>query len=421
MAKVSVKLFAGSALFLLGGAVALGSGISWAEEGYQGRLFDVDIEKLPRTAEESTSLLDFFKERTRFGYGVDAVYTNNFFLKDNNKQEEYIITPEVEVFFNDPRGSSIYGIDYEVNAHRYYFQRVAAIDQDLHAFLDVDPGGRYKFGLTYDFGVSNSFVFGRQPGVDVIQRSTTLRQNINHDVGGSFRYALNETNSLVLGGSYSLDKNVQPKDLLSDREILSLSADVDHDLLPEWVLFGGYAYAKTTIPSDKRKDSDANGIRIGLRHELSEISKLETALTVSQTTFGSGQKSTNPDFDGLWEYEVGPRTKLKFKYKDTHTASFLSDRLQFRSINPSCEVIYELTPLIQLTGKGSFERQLVKGADLLAEVTQGQKSSSRFGLGSILDWQVREKIHFKVNYQYVRAKTADYTTQTVIVQIHAEF
>ena len=379
-----------------------------------------DIKELPRKAEPSDSLFSYFKDRTQTAYGFEENYRDNLLSKDNNKQEEFISTLEGEIFFSDPRGSVLYGLDYEVNLRRYYFKRVQAADQDFHAFLDIDPGGRYKYGFRYDFTVDNSFTFGtREPGIDTIQRSTQLIRDHSHNFGASYRYALNDTNSLVPRATYSIDRTIRPvTSKFADRTVLTTSLDIDHDLKPDWILFGGYGFEDSRIPIDSRKDSQGHGIHAGLRYELSQITDLETEFSIIRREYKTGKSSAGPASRLTGKHLLNPRTTLKFNCASSSIPSYSSTSLEFHNMSLAGETTYELTPLVKVTLGGAYDRATPKKDSSLGGTTpQSTKASNRFSLKTAVEWDLRDNLHLSLYYTYTRAKESDFTTNNVVLQI----
>jgi len=425
VAQNHVKTFAAGTRRSLVGACA--AALLWAhpaqaEERVGTPIMPEHIEELPRNAEPSASLFSYLKDRTRLAYGFEENYRDNLLAQDNNRQEEFMSTLEGEIFFSDPRGTLLYGTDYEFNARRYHHKNVEALDQDAHAFLDVDPGGRYKYGFRYDFYLNNSFTFGRESDVDVIQRFAQLRTDVRHSVSGSYRYALNDTNALVPSVSYKVYEVIRPSSAnATDRNTLTAKLDMDHDLSPALVFFGGYEFEDAVIPSDSRKDSQAHGIHVGLRHELSQISSLKSELSFVRREFNIGKTFSTPDFLLEWKYLLNPRTTLKFKYTDSNLPSYDSNLLEFRSSSFDGEAAYDLTPLIRTSFGGSYDRTKSTADSLLPGAPSTLTTASdRYGLRAAVEWDIIEKLHVSIYYRYSRATTADYTENNVTIQIEKE-
>ncbi len=398
---------------------------AWSEERAGTPIMPENIEDLPRKAEPSDSLFSYFKDRTQIAYGFEENYRDNLLSQDNNKVEEFISTLEGEIFFSDPRGSVLYGLDYEVNFRRYYFKRVQAADQDFHAFLDIDPGGRYKYGVRYDFTVDNSFTFGvNKPGVDTIQRSTQLIRDHSHNFGASYRYALNDTNSLIPSATYSIDQTVRPVTLkFADRTVFTAALDIDHDLNPNWIISGGYGFEDLRIPTDSRKDAQSHGIHAGLQYELSEITSLETEFSIIRREFKTGKISTGPASSLQGTHLLNPRTFLAFNYTNSNIPSYSAASLEFQNSSFSGSTTYELTPLVKVTLGGTYDRKTPKKNSSLpgGATPQSTKASNQFSLKTTVEWDVRDSLHVSLFYTYFRAKESDLTSNNVVLQIEKAF
>jgi len=390
---------------------------AWGAE--QGRIVPVDIEQLPRTAERSESLLQFFRDRTKLGVGFDEVFDSNVFLQDNNPQEDYISTLEAQFVFIDPRGSFLYGLTHEINAFRYHRKDVNAINHDFLAFLDWDPGGRYQSRSDYKLITHNGLLLGPAE-IDILRRNADFQRTVEHTWKTQFRYALNETNYLVPQVNYLLYDDQSRSDADTDRRRLVAIVDVDHDLKPEWTLFGGYEFDDVTIPGNKRKDSQGHSVRLGTRYELKEVSKLNALLKFQHREWESQQQRNTLSYILTWNYQLGPRTETTLAYADDRIPSFSADRLQFRSSRPSFKALYELTSLTKLNFSAEYEKQRSSGRDVLTGAAATATKSNRYGISAGLLWQFREKAHATLDYSFSRSKKNDYTNHTWIFGIETE-
>ena len=383
----------------------------------------IDVEKLPRQVGEPQTLLEFFGERTRVGYGFEETYNDNLLLQEDNKKqkEELISTLESEIFFTDPRGAVLYGADWEVNAFRYHHRDLQAINHDAKAFLDVDPGGRYKYGLQYKLNISNSLVFGPEQ-IDLLRRSSKFQKIVDQDWNGKVTFALNKKNNLVPQLEYETFDDHSATDASTDHNQLRAIVDIDHDLKPEWVLFGGYEFGDVQFPKNDLKNFQSHALRFGTRYGLTELVDLELLFKMERHEFESGGHSTSPGTEGKWTYQAGPRTTLSLKFSDGRGASYSSERLQFRSSGASGEIRYQLTPLTELTLGGGFEKQQSDRKDALSGTTSAAATkSSRYSFTTGTLWQFRHNAHVELGYSLNRSKTSDYTSHVVRLSIEAAF
>ncbi len=394
--------------------------LSLASPARAGRIGDDENPwgELPRQGQESNSLLEFFKERTHIGYGFDEEYFSNYFLEDNNKQNEFISTVEAELFFADPRGSVLYGAGWEINAFRHHRADANAVDHDVRGFFDYDAGGRLQYRLDYQLNTSNTLLYGVR-GIDLIRRSRDFQRSVKHEWLSKLQYALNETNALVPRVSYSLLDDQTVNDASGDRREFRAILDIDHDLKPGWTVFTGYGFKDVQIRGNKIKNSDTHSIRLGTRYDLTDLVKLDLTLTGERRVFKDKSHANNFGMDGKWEYQAGPRTLLTLGYVDAHTASFAEGRRQFRSMRPTTKVSYDLTSLIKLKVELAYERQIsAAGDDLSGSSTE--IVSSYFDLGTGLEWSLRESTKVTLDYRFNRSKTADYTGHYLMVGFESE-
>ena len=401
-------------VFLIG----MSASNAWASE--RPSLLTIDVDQLPRTSEKPESIKEFFKERTIFALGFDEVFDSNVFLKDNDAQEDYVTYLESQVAFIDPRGTIVYGLTHEINAFRYHIKNQNAIDHDFRAFFDIDPGGRYQFRSNYKLITANRLVLG--PGsIDVIRRYSGFQRQVEHTWDAKLRYALNDTNGLVPQAEYSLLDDQAVFDADTDRKTLKAIIDLDHDLKPDWTLYGGYEFDDVILPARELKSSENHGARLGLRHELTKTTDLDLLLKFEHRRWRTDQQGNNLSFFGNWTRELGPRTTLALSYVDERIPSYAASRLQFRSVRPGLQLVYELTPLTIFKAGAGYEKQRSSGQDVLKESPATTVTSSRYSFKAGLDWQFREKAHMTLDYSFARSKTGDYTQHVWVFGAEAEF
>ncbi len=371
--------------------------------------------------EEPESWTEFFKHRIKVGAGFDEEYNDNILLQDNKKQDEWTSTVEALLLFNDPRGSLLYGTSYEVNAFRLHRSDNNAVDHDFLVYVDYDPGGRLQLHGEYALATQHYLLFGDEE-IDVLRRSSSFQEMLITTWRGKAQYALNSTNALVQQLTHSFMDDHTSSDENSDRKTLNFIADMDHDLTPTWVLFGGYIFEDSSLPKNPLKDSQSHGGRLGVRHSLTEIQDLTLTFTVQQVEFAEGSSSTNMGFTGKWMYELGPRTQLILKYNDGYGTSFSGARRQFRGRSPAANLKYELTPLIDLTASASYGLQASGSQEVKAgEEPIHAESQKRYGVGLGLDWRITENGSISFSYGYGRSPSRDTTSSRAAVGFETSF
>ena len=368
----------------------------------------LDISKIPRPPEKPESILEFFRERTHFGYGLNEWIFDNFFFQDNNKQEEELSILEGKVLFADPRGSLLYGVAYDGNAARYHRLSKGKMDHDVKTFFHFDPGGRFQLGGAYGLSVNNSLVVGPD-SVDILRRSKDFQRFAEHKWNVDWRYDLDSIHSLDSKTSYSILDDQTVNDADTDRKKLTTSLDLNHILKPGWTLSGGYEFRHVFIPGNKLKSSNTHALRLGTHYILTDLVDLDTIFTLGSTESKDGTKDTEPGLTGTWEYKAGPRTTLKLTYGDQRRVSYAVSRRRFRDRNTSVDVFYLLTPLVELTAGAHYEKQISEGGDVLQGTTASTATSRSYNLKFGIHWKVRENAKFLVDYTYSRSKSADYT------------
>lgn len=401
--------------------------IAWAEDGIPEPQLDaraqpllIDPEEIPKVRPEQQGFLSYLRERTHFGIGFDEQYDSNIFLeRDTFRREDYVSTLEGDVFFADPKGALLYGFEHEINAFRYHKLDANAINHDLSSFVDLDPGGRVQWGLTYNMNAHNA-LHQNPLTSDLTRSSADFQRSVAHSWGAKMKYALSERNYLVPQVTYSLHDDQTVNDSDTDRKFFSAILDWDHDVTPTWVLFGGYEFNKTHVPGNKIRDADVHSVRLGARHDLSQISELEATFKIGRREIKSGQEATEFGFDGKWKYALGPRTSLTLLYLDQQGTSLAAGRSRFRSSQPSIKLSYVLSPLTEFNLEALYSRQKSSARDVLPGATATATRSSLYQLKSGILWRVREKAKITLDYQLTRSKTGDYTDQTVTLGFEAE-
>ncbi|MBI3333333.1 MAG: hypothetical protein HYZ93_04505 [Candidatus Omnitrophica bacterium] len=371
--------------------------------------------------EESESLLGFLKQRIHIGVGFDEVFNDNVFLRDNNKKEDLISALGGQLLFADPRGSLLYGVGYGARAFRYHRADANAIDHDVRAFLDVDPGGRYQYQMAYRLTAKNTLVQGPE-GIDLLRRSSggDFQRTVTHTWNTKLKYSLNEVNQLVPQMLYSLKDDQVSDDADTDQKLWQTILDLDHAVNPTWTLYGGYGFTDVIIPGDKLKNSEGHGLRLGVRHEVSEIAHLDLLFNFEHREWKSKQQANNFGVEGKWAYQVGPRTSLLVGYLDQQIPSATASRLQFRERKQSIGIAYEATPLTTLLAGASYEKQQSGGGDVITGTTAPAVVSRLYNLGAGLKWQVREQAFVTLDGQYARSKSGDYTVRLVSLKFEME-
>ena len=407
------RILLGMAALLAAGCPAYAVGESYVS-ALDREPAKVDLRGITAKEGESETLLSFFKNRTQTGVGFDEEYTDNVFLQDNAKRDDFITTLESLILFADPRGALLYGFRYEVNAYRYHHLNANAVDHDFLAFADFDTGGRLVYHLDYALNVNNSLVSGTN-GTDIIRRSTDFQRSVEHSWLAKAKYALNDNNYLVAQGHYSLFDDQSVNDASSDRKRFRGTLDLDHDLTSTWTVLGGYIYEDFFVPGDKSKSAERQGGRLGARYELTETQKLDAAFELKHTTFKGGQTSLDPSFAGNFIYQVGPRTTLTFGYSDKRDVSFVSGRLHYRDRSPVIGALYDLTPLVQLHSEANYSKQTSSQSDSLTSSGLGPEKQTVYSLTAGFKWEVREQAHITADYTYSRSTTRDYTNNTLTV------
>lgn len=365
--------------------------------------------KLQVYAEKPENLAEFFKHRIQLGTGFDEEYNDNLLLQDNKKQDEWVSTLESLLLFNDPRGELLYGTRYEVNAYRYHRTNNNAIDHDFLIYANYNPGGRIQYHMEYGLEISHYLLFGDKQ-IDILRRSSKFQELVQTVWRGKAQYALNTTNHFIPQLIISTLDDRSLNDTNADRKSWDFIADLDHDLTPTWTLFGGYTRNNILLPKSKTKNSQSHGGRLGVRHALTETEDLDATFSVQRVEFKDGGTSTHMGFVGKWIYQAGPRTKLEFKYSDTHGTSFSVGRREFHGQIPSVKVQYELTPLIDLAVSADYNLQTSSSQEVAAGTAPiHSEKQTGYGLGLGVEWRFKENGHITMDYSRGRSYSRDVT------------
>ena len=372
----------------------------------------------PIAREESEGFFKFLSERTQIGYGAEAEYNDNVFLQDNNRKTDYINTLEGVLFYNDPRGTLLYGSQWEVNALRYMHLNKNAINHDVVSYFDFDPGGRYQIHFTHYLDAQNRLVFGA-PGVDLLRRGTDFQRSVEHKFEPRFRYALNEDDALTLQSDYSLFDDQVQNDASTDRRIFKSTLDWNHNLTRTWSLYGGTLYDDRDVPGDKRKSSTAYGGRLGARYELTRTETFQAVAELGRSKTHVQQKRyTDLDYSVSWLHALNSRTDLELALNDGRRTSYAAAQSDFRSTASTFRIAYALTPLITTEVHGLYERQktVVRG-----NYTGPLEKHRQWNLGLDLVWQIRDQVKIKLFYTHERSTTRDFTARKLHLQLEGTF
>lgn len=369
------------------------------------------------SAEEPTSFLKFLAGRTQLGLGYDAVFDDNVFLKDNDDKDDIIQTVEGILIFNDPRGSILYGAQYEVNAFRYIRQNANAVNHDLVAYFDLDPGGRTRFRADYNLDVNNGLTFGTV-GVDILRTGADFQRTVEHKGSLQIKYTLSQRNSLSTAVSYLAFDDQTANDASTDRQKLRSTLDFNHELTPIWTVFTGTAFEKISVPGDKLKNDDTYAGRLGTRYDLGPSEKLDVTFELRRPKFKEKERETDPSFTGSWTHLINPRATLTAGYTDKRVTSFATGRSQFRSRIPQVSVAYLLTPRVTTTLSGSYEKQKSGSSDSASGTALVHRQHN---LRAGLKWQVREQMFLTLDYSNTRSKSRDITSRIFSFGVETSF
>jgi hypothetical protein len=364
--------------------------------------------------EEPVSFFKFIAERTQIGLGYDAVFDDNILLEDNLKRDDIIQTIEGVLTFHDPRGSILYGAQYEVNAFRYTRSNVSAVNHDLVAYFDLDPGGRTRFRTDYTLTATNSLTFGTV-GVDILRTGTDFQRTVEHAGTAHVRYELTKTNHLSAGVLYSVFDDQTVNDASTDRQHFRSTLDLNHELTPTWTLFTGTAFETISVPGDKMKNDNAYGGRLGARYDLNPSERLDATFELQRPQFKDKERDTDLNFAGTWTHLISRRTKMILGVSDARKTSFASGRSQFRSRVPNLSIDHALTPRVTATFKTSYEKQ--------RSTVSGDSTPvyRQYNLRGALKWQVREQLYLTLEYSNTRSKSRDITSRIASFGVEGSF
>ena len=366
-------------------------------------------EDVYRQQGEPQSLFKYIAQQTQFNFVYEAVYNDNIFLQDNLKKDDYIQTLNGTVIFADPRGSILYGIQYVAEGVRYTRQNANALNHDLLALIDLDPGGRTRFRTNYTMSIQNSLTFGAFD-VDIFRVSSDFQRSMQHKWDTRLQYELSKANSLSWQTSYSIFDDQVTHDASTDRRSFNSTLDLERAVAPTWTLFSGLSYGRVEVPGDVLKNNWGYGARLGTRHEVSQTERLAATLETVRFKFKGEELDTAVNFSSAWDHQINPRTKAILSYSNGQATSFLAGQSRFRSQGPLLIVTYELTPLLTWNAGGRYQKQ-----------TGGVARQEQYNWGTSLMWQIREPMRAKLSYSNTRSTSRDITDHVVSVSAEIIF
>jgi len=357
----------------------------------------------------------YLKERTKLGVGYDLTYTDNLFLEDNNKKEEYTSVLENQMFFLDTAGSLVYGTTYEVNALRYHYLDANTIWHDLSAFLDLEPSAPYSMGINYRLDVTTGLI-STTDEIDVFQRSTDFQRKVTHKSSGDFSYAINELDTLKTSLEYKMIDEQRQPDRTRDKRILTATAGLSHEFRPGWFMSGGYDFVKERIPGDEDRSSIKHLGTLGLRYDLTEEAKLNLALAIGKITFNELGEKTIVSFGGTVRYPIRlrPRLTINLGYQDKEGSSQAVGTTTVRTRKPSIGLEYEVTPLITFSSNAAYTKNRSTAKSGLTAFAR------RYSVTSGFAWNLRKNAKLLLDHTYTRSKSSDYTSNVVAFEFEME-
>ncbi len=369
---------------------------------------DEEEKPQPLSPHRGGTFWEFLSERTQIGYGTDQVFNDNILLQDNRRREDLISTIEGVLAFYDPRGALLYGSQWEVNAFRYMKSNANAINHDVVSFVDWDPGGRYQLHFTHVVQSTNDLVFGA-PGIDLLRRSTDFQKSVVHTFEPRLKFYVNEDDTIVAKGSYSLFDDQTKDDAASDRDVFKFTLDWDHAVTRTWNVYGGSVYRDEYVPGDKLKNVTALGGRLGTRYQLTQNESFEFLMEVDRPKTRRKEPNTDLNYSMAWSHLLGPRASFKLGLTDARRTSFVAGRSEFRSRSPNLQFNYELTPLVKPYMSGLFEKQ--KSSSDGGGTGGGGEVHKLWQVEGGFKWQVREQLSVTFSYSHKRSATRDFTNR----------
>lgn len=414
MALVRVTCLLGLIGFLAGWSVARAQDLQEGLSESRPSASEIFPERA-KAAEEKKPLWEYLRERTKLGYGYDLTYDDNSLRQDNNKQEDFISTLETQIFFVDARGSLETSASYEVNAFRYHRRDANALNHDVAALIEWDPGGPLQYEFQYDLDVSHRLVLTPEE-TDLFRRGADFQPEAVHQWSGGLTYTTSPRDEIQLRPSYSLKDDQTRNDQDTDRRELTVRTIWEHELRERWHLLTGYEFQDILVPGNKDKDTSAHLGRIGLRFDVTEEADIEGVLKFGTRSFGSGESGDETQFELISEYPIPitPRFSAQLNYGDTQGASSVSGQTKVRRRSSKLGLKYELTPLITLSSEAQYIKQRSTASGKAAVF------SRLYLLEAGLTWQLRPKAALQLKSRYERSKTIDYVDRQILLEFEGE-
>jgi hypothetical protein len=367
------------------------------------------FETLPqRSGKESSSLWEYFRERTKIGLGYEFVFDDNV-LKESRarQQEDFISTLEAQIFFAGAKGMLDAQATYEVNAFRYHRLDANAINHDASVSFQWDPGGPWVYGLQYDLDVNNRLVITTLESGDLFRRSDNFQPQVVHRWSGDLSYAFSERDKVKLSASYRLTDDQTPNDQNTDRKDLATGGSWEHALWERWFLTTGYEFQDVEVPGNPARDASLHLAKVGLKYQIKEEAEIAGIFKAGRRLIEESGSSTETAFELNSQYPIPitPRWSAKLNYKDTRDISSLADRSITRRRHYQLDLLYELTPLVKLSGMTQYVKT---------------QSIGVYALESGLSWQIRPKLSLTLKGRYERSKTQHYTDRQMMLEFTGE-
>lgn len=332
---------------------------------------------------------EFFRQRTRWGVGVDQQYISNVFLtRGADRQDDMVTTAETQIAFADPRGDWLYGGSYEMNSLHYHDLGEHPFTHEYRTYAHYTPLGRYRVAVNERYEVVQRLTAGFQDA-DVIRRFTTLAESRSNKVELQGAYDLDVTNAVRAAYTWDWHREKTADAASVNHDTHQFTIGVDHDVTRRLTLFGGYTVADTSYGKLPSKDVFAHGLSAEARYDLDPATTTKFASTVVQRDPVTGKSGIKVNIELVASRIMSPRTRWTLTLSRKTLSTVTSAASSFTSHRMAGDLSYELTPRVAATGGLGFEH-----------VETSTRRSDRANAAAGLIWQVRPDVTCAIGYQY---------------------
>lgn len=347
----------------------------------------------------------FAQAKLNIGISTGMSYDDNVFLRENNKEGDWIYKISPAFSFKVPSGDNYLSLDYVFN-HDYYSNYHSYYQgHKVTGALFYKPSALLSFNLSGGFSRSQDInLFRLDPiTLDALNRS---RKNVNSSIISLETtyhppWRLKDLFHLRFsnGGTKSQDIRTESQ---------RVELDMEHFLTPIASIYLGYAFTKTDDKEEPTKDSDSQGTFLGFRYNLTNITKLDAKFSYDHLQYSDHTKDNGYKFGLNLARQVSPITDINLGYnwgvRNTISSNYRSYHINEVNLNLN----HRFNPKLSFSLTAGYSIDTYLREDLLIASSIGDRERKKTNLGTGLKYQLSKLFSLGFDFDH-SAVSSDFT------------